>query len=663
MGKSLVYKILEEHLVSGTLAPGQEIGIRIDQTLTQDATGTMAYLQFEAMGVPRVKTKLSVSYIDHNMLQASFENADDHRFLQSIAAKYGIYFSRPGNGICHQVHLERFAAPGETLLGSDSHTPTSGGMGMVAIGAGGLDVAVAMAGGPFHLIMPRVVLVLLKGVLHPWVSAKDIILYLQGTLTVKGGVGKIFEYGGEGIQSLTVPERATITNMGAELGATTSVFPSDHLTKEYLVAQGRGEIWRSLEADAEACKEPEKHYQEVIDLDLSALEPMIARPHSPDNACRVSEVAGIRVNQVCVGSCTNSSYKDLRIVAEILKGRRVHPDVSMTVTPGSKQVFEEIARDGSLTEMIAAGARILESACGPCIGMGQAPPTNGVSVRTFNRNFEGRSGTPSAQVYLASPAVAAATAVTGVITDPRDLGKPVEVRLPERFHVDDSLILPPAKNPDSVAVERGPNIKPLPKGTPLPEALRGRVLLKVGDNITTDHIMPAGARVLPLRSNIPAISEFVFERVDPSFVSRMKESGGGFVVGGSNYGQGSSREHAALAPMFLGLKMVLARSFARIHRTNLVNFGILPLTLESSDYEAIEQGDELEVEGVRIAPKGDEERCSLPDALRASGGTVLVRSLSKGKAFHVIHDLTEREAEILIAGGLLNYTVGAVPSS
>jgi aconitate hydratase len=636
MGKSLTRKIIEEHLVSGEPKVGDEIAIRIDQTLTQDATGTMAYLQFEAMGLPRVRTKLSVSYVDHNMLQAGFENADDHRFLQSVAAKYGIYFSRPGNGICHQVHLERFSAPGQTLLGSDSHTTTLGGVGMLAIGAGGLDVAVAMGGGPFYLTMPKVVRVELKGRLQPWVTGKDIILEMLRRLTVKGGVGRVFEYGGEGVACLEVPERATIANMGAELGATTSVFPSDERTREYLRAQRREHLWQPLSAD------PDAEYDEVIEIDLSTLEPLVARPQSPDNVVPLRELAGTKVAQVCVGSCTNSSYSDLMTVASVLRGKTVHSNLSATVTPGSRQVFNMIARNGALADLIESGFRILESACGPCIGMGQAPPTGGVSVRTFNRNFAGRSGTPNDQVYLCSPEVAAATALMGVVTDPRDLGDPPQVETPVEFHVDDDMIIPPSEKPDEVEILRGPNIQPLPLAQPVAESIRAPVLLKVGDNISTDHILPAGARVLPLRSNIPAISEFVFERVDPSFSQRAKEAGRSIVVGGSNYGQGSSREHAALAPMYLGLKAVIARSFARIHWTNLINFGIVPLTFaHEADYDRVEQGDELELVGLHEALK--------------DGMPVTVRNLSKGSEFVADHNLTPRQAEILLAGGLLNY--------
>jgi aconitate hydratase len=636
MGKNIVQKIFSSHLVSGKLKVGEEIAISVDQTLTQDATGTMAYLQFEAMGIPKVKTKLSVSYVDHNTLQTGFENFDDHLFLQSIAKKYGIYFSKPGNGICHQVHLERFGVPGETLLGSDSHTPTCGGLGMIAIGVGGLDVAIAMAGGPFYITMPKVVLVRLSGALRPWVTAKDVILELLRRLTVKGGVGKIFEYGGEGVQTLTVTERATITNMGAELGALTSIFPSDAQTKKYLKMQGREGVWKPLKAD------PSAKYDEVVEIDLSALEPLIARPHSPDNVCKVSEIKGTKVNQVCIGSCTNSSYHDLMVSASMMKGRKVHPDVSLTISPGSRQVLETISKNGALADMIAAGARIIEVACGPCIGMGQAPPSGGVSVRSFNRNFEGRSGTADAQVYLSSPETAIATAINGVISDPRDFGDPIVIKYPKNFIIDDSLIIPPSEKPEEVSIVRGPNIKPLPKKEPMPDTLKGDVLLKVGDNITTDHIMPAGAKVLPLRSNIPAISEFVFEKVDKDFVKRAKEKGGGFLVGGVNYGQGSSREHAALAPMYLGVKAVIVKSFARIHRANLVNFGILPLTFENeNDYNLFDVGDAIELPDMK-------------NRLKSKAGITL-KNVTKNKEVKVTHTLTSREIDILCVGGLLNY--------
>ncbi len=642
MTMNLAKKILAAHLVSGDMVKGAEIGIRIDQTLTQDATGTMSYLQFEAMGIPRVRTKLSVSYVDHNTLQTGFENADDHAFLQSIAAKYGIYFSRPGNGICHQVHLERFAVPGQTLLGSDSHTPTAGGMGMLAIGAGGLDVAVAMGGGPFYLNMPSVLNVRLRGRLKPWVSSKDIILEILRRLSVKGGVGWILEFSGEGVQSLTVPERATITNMGAELGATTSVFPSDELTREFLKAQGREGDWVPLAAD------PGADYDEVIEIDLDSLEPLAAMPHSPDNIALVKELAGTPIDQVAIGSCTNSSYIDLMRVARILKGHVVHPRVSLVVSPGSKQVLTMLASNGALADILASGARVLEPSCGPCIGMGQAPRSGGVSLRTFNRNFEGRSGTPNAKVYLVSPEVAAAGAIRGVITDPRELGDYPVISMPETFMADDSMIIPPASDPEGVEIVRGPNIKPLPLREPLSEDVTGKVLLRVGDNITTDHIMPAGAKILPLRSNIPAISEYVFSRVDPDFAKRARESGGGFVVGGHNYGQGSSREHAALAPMYLGVKAVLAKSFARIHRANLINFGILPLTfLDEADYDWISQGDQLEIQGVRRALENGEE-------------TLTVTDITASRSFLVKHGLTERQVGVMLAGGLLNYTRGGI---
>ncbi|MDD5379233.1 MAG: aconitate hydratase [Acidithiobacillus sp.] len=592
MAMNVTQKIIAAHLVSGTLDAGSPIAIRIDQTLTQDATGTMAYLQFEALGLPRVRTELSVSYVDHNMLQSGFENADDHRFLQSFAAKYGVHFSRPGNGICHQVHLERFSRPGGTLLGSDSHTPTSGGAGMLAIGAGGLDIALAMGGLPFNLNMPQVVGVKLTGRLQPFVSAKDIILEVLRHKTVKGGVGKVFEYFGPGVAHLSVPERATITNMGAELGATTSVFPSDAVTRRYLAAQGRDASWSEWVADADA------GYDEVLEIDLDQLEPLIACPHSPDNVRKVREVAGTPVAQVAIGSCTNSSYTDLMTVASMLKGKVVAEGVSLGVSPGSRQVMEMVTRDGGLLDFIGAGARILESACGPCIGMGFAPPTEGVSVRSFNRNFYGRSGTKNAAVYLASPETCAACALTGVITDPRDLGlAPIHVPVPERFLVDDRMVLAPVAEGSPVDIIRGPNIAKLPTGQAAPARLQGEVLIRLEDDITTDHIMPAGAKVLPLRSNLPAISEFVFHMVDETFPARAKAAGGGFIVAGHNYGQGSSREHAALAPRYLGVRAVLVKSFARIHLANLVNFGILPLTfVDAADYARVQAGDRLSLE-------------------------------------------------------------------
>lgn len=639
MALGVAQQVLKAHLVSGTLRAGEEIAITIDQTLTQDATGTIAYLQFEAMELPRVQTKLSVSYVDHNMLQTGFENADDHFFLQSVAAKYGIYFSRPGNGICHQVHLERFGTPGQTLLGSDSHTPTNGGLGMIAIGAGGLDVAVAMGGGPFYLTMPKILYVHLKGRLRPWVSAKDIILELLRRLSVKGGVGRILEYGGPGVKHLTVPERSTITNMGAELGATTSIFPSDEQTKAFLKAQRRAKHWRELKPDKGAT------YDEEIEVDLGELEPLIACPHSPDNVKKVSEVQGTGVHQVCVGSCTNSSFMDLMVVARVLKGKHIHPGLSMVLTPGSKQVFQMISESGALADLIASGVRILESSCGPCIGMGQAPPSGAVSVRTFNRNFPGRSGTMDAQVYLASPETAVACALTGEITDPRTLGAYKRFKLPERFTLDDEMIVPPApaKEAEKVQVIRGPNIAPLPMNKPLPDTIRAEVLLKLGDNITTDHIMPAGAKVLPLRSNIPRISEFVFSGVDPRFSERAKEAEVGLLVGGENYGQGSSREHAALAPMYLGIKAVFATSFARIHHANLVNFGILPLTFQDeADLDTVEQGDVLEMD-------------NLIETLQ-EGKPITVKNVTKGVSFSATYDLTPRQKEIITHGGLLNVT-------
>jgi aconitate hydratase len=637
MGLSITHKIIRDHLVEGAMTPGEEIAIRIDHTLTQDATGTMAYLQFEAMGVPKVRTKRSVSYIDHNTLQTGFENADDHAYLQSVAAKYGIFFSRPGNGICHQVQLERFDIPGDTLLGSDSHTPTAGGLGMLAIGAGGLDVAAAMAGEPFYLPMPRVCLVKLTGKLQPWVSAKDVILEVLRRLSVKGGVGKVMEYGGEGIASLSATDRATICNMGAELGATSSIFPSDEIAREFLSAQGREGDWRELLPD------PDAEYDEVIEINLDTLEPLIAQPHSPDNVAKVTELEGTKVDQVAIGSCTNSSLRDLMIVAGALKGRTVHPSVSLVISPGSKQVFEMVGRNGALADLIASGARILESACGPCIGMGQAPKTNAVSIRTFNRNFEGRSGTKSAQVYLAGPEVAVAAAIHGEITDPRKLGDPPAFDAPEKYLTDDRMVIPPSGDPDSVEIVRGPNIKPLPENTPLPESIRGRVLLKVGDNITTDHIMPAGSKVLPLRSNIPAISDYVFSSIDPEFPERARQCGGGIVLGGENYGQGSSREHAALAPMYLGIKAVVAKAFARIHRQNLINFGILPLRLaDPGDYELVNQLDEIEI------PRAAE-------ALRSGTTELSLIDKTSNLSIKVTHDLSDREREVVLAGGRLNY--------
>lgn len=637
MGKNIVQKILKNHIISGQMKVGEEIAIKIDQTLTQDSTGTMAYLQFEAMDVPQVKTKRSVAYIDHNTLQAGFENADDHRYIQTVAAKHGIYFSRPGNGICHQVHLERFGRPGFTLLGSDSHTPTGGGIGMLAIGAGGLDVAVAMAGGPYHLTMPKVCRVVLEGKLQPWVTAKDIILEILRRLTVKGGVGTIFEYAGEGLKYLTVPERATITNMGAELGATTSIFPSDGMTYNFMKAQGREDEWVELKADEDAS------YDEEIVIDLSELKPLVAKPHSPDNVDTVENVGPIKVDQVCIGSCTNSSYLDLMKVASILRGKTVHPDVSLVISPGSKQVYTMLAQNGALAHLIDAGARILESACGPCIGMGQAPGTDAVSVRTFNRNFYGRSGTMSAKVYLASPEVAAATAIRGVLTDPRELGEYPQVDMPTTFVINDNSILPPAEEPEKVEVVRGPNIKPFPLNKKLSDTIEGEVLLVMEDNITTDHIMPSNAKLLPYRSNIPHLSDYCLTPVDPTFPGRAKEAKGGILVAGHNYGQGSSREHAALVPLYLGIKAVIAKSFARIHEANLINSGILPLVFkDEEDYERIDRGDILVIDNGRRQV--------------GSGDLITAKNTTKGYEFEVVLNVSPRLREVLLAGGLLNYT-------
>jgi aconitate hydratase len=634
MGKNLIEKILDAHLISGQIRQGETIGISVDQTLIHDATGTMAALQFEALSIPRIKTKLSVAYVDHNTLQLGFENADDHLYLQSFAAKYGLYFSRPGNGICHQVHLERFAVPGQTLLGSDSHTPTCGGMGMLSVGVGGLDVALAMAGEPFYIRVPKVVGVKLVGQRSPWASAKDIILEMLRHFTVKGGVARAFEYGGPGVKSLTVPERATITNMGAELGATTSIFPSDEKTLAFLKAQKREKDWIPLSPD------PDASYDELWEIDLGKLEPLIARPHSPDRVCPVREVEGLRVDQVAIGSCTNSSYQDLMTVASILKGRTISPHVSLVISPGSRQVLKMLAAKGSLSDLLESGARILESTCGPCIGMGQAPCTDGVSLRTFNRNFQGRSGTQSAQVYLVSPEVAAASALKGMITDPRKLGSPPSIDLPEIYPVEDNMVLSPL-SPDKgeeIEIIQGPNIKPVPLRDPLPKQLKGRILVKVADNVTTDDIIPAGAKVLPLRSNIPAISEYVFERLDPSFAKRAKESKGGFIVAGHNYGQGSSREHAALCPMFLGVQAVIAQSFSRIHLANLINFGILPFIFkEEEDYRALEQGDEVEIE---VGNLGDK---------------ITLINRTKKKEISLIPLLDEREKILVKNGGALPF--------
>ncbi len=640
MGLTLTEKILKSHIIDGELVKGTEIGLRIDQTLTQDATGTMAYLEYEAMGVPRVKTERSVAYIDHNTLQSGFENADDHRFIGSVCKKHGIYFSRPGNGICHQVHLERFGIPGKTLIGSDSHTPTGGGIGMLAMGAGGLDVAVAMGGGAYYITCPKVVKVELTGKLSPWVAAKDVILEVLRRLTVKGGVGKVIEYCGEGVKSLSVPERATITNMGAELGATTSIFPSDEITKSFLEAQERGDVWVPLAADEDAV------YDETVTINLSELEPLAACPHSPDNVKSVSEIGKLKIDQVCIGSCTNSSLLDMLKVAHILRGKTVHPDVSLSIAPGSKQVLQMLAENGALADMIAAGARILESACGPCIGMGQSPNSGGISLRTFNRNFEGRSGTRDGRIYLVSPELAAASALTGYLTDPRTLGDMPAFELPEKFKINDNMVEPPAPEAemDSVEILRGPNIKPFPQTSPLAEQISVPCSLKVGDNITTDHIMPAGAKILPLRSNIPAISQHCFTVCDAEFPTRAKELGQSIIVGGVNYGQGSSREHAALAPLYLGIQAVVVKSFARIHRANLINAGILPLTfVNESDYDKISEGDKLELANVRA------------DVI-AGKQELVMKNLTTGTEIPVLCELTGRTKDIILAGGLLDYT-------
>ncbi|MGN1132862.1 MAG: aconitate hydratase [Oscillospiraceae bacterium] len=640
MGLTLTEKILKNHVVDGEFVKGNEIGIKIDQTLTQDATGTMAYIEFEAMGVPRVKTERSVAYIDHNTLQSGFENADDHRFIGSVAKKHGIYFSRPGNGICHQVHLERFGIPGKTLIGSDSHTPTGGGLGMIAIGAGGLDVAVAMGGGAYYITYPKIVKINLTGALSPWVAAKDVILEVLRRMSVKGGVGKVIEYCGEGVKTLSVPERATITNMGAELGATTSIFPSDEVTLEFLKAQGREEVWTELKADDDAV------YDEEININLSEIVPMAACPHSPDNVKTVEEIGKLKIDQVCIGSCTNSSFVDMMKVAHILKGKTIHPDVSLAIAPGSKQVLNMIAQNGALSDMIDAGARILESACGPCIGMGQSPNSKGVSLRTFNRNFEGRSGTKDGQIYLVSPEMAAVSALTGYLTDPRTLGEMPVISLPKHFVVNDNMITPPASEEemDSVEILRGPNIKEYPETAPLVDTIECAVSLKVGDNITTDHIMPAGSKILPLRSNIPAISQHCFTVCDEDFPRRAKNMGKSIIVGGSNYGQGSSREHAALAPLYLGIKAVLVKSFARIHRANLINAGILPLTfVNEADYDKISQGDEIVIADVRKAIEEDKTELT-------------VLNKTTGAEIPVLCELTGRTKDIILAGGLLDYT-------
>lgn len=634
MGYNIVEKILMNHLVVGEMKKGSEIGIRIDQTLTQDSTGTMAYLQFEALGVDKVKTKRSVAYIDHNMLQTGPENADDHAYIQTVTKKHGIYFSKPGNGICHQVHLERFGVPGQTLVGSDSHTPTAGGIGMIGIGAGGLDVAVAMGGGEYYIKTPKVVKVELKGALNPWVTAKDIILELLRRLTVKGGVDTVFEYAGEGVKTLSVPDRATITNMGAELGATTSIFPSDETTLQFLKAQGREGDYTEIKADEDAV------YDEVVVIDLNQLEPQVACPHSPDNVVKVSELKGVKVNQITIGSCTNSSYVDMMKVAEILDGKTVHEDVSLVIGPGSKQVLNMLAANGALAKMIGAGARIIESGCGPCIGMGQAPANGAVSLRTINRNFEGRCGTATAGVYLVSPEVAAVSALTGYITDPREFGKAPEIEMPKEFLINDNLIVSPAEDGSKVEIVRGPNIKPFPKAEALKDKVVGKALIKVGDNITTDHIMPSNAKLLPFRSNIPYLSDYCLAPCNPEFPKRAKENGGGFIIGGSNYGQGSSREHAALAPLYLGIKAVLAKSFARIHMANLINNGIMPLVFSNAgDYDKIDEFDELVIEN---ALAGVEE------------GKITVKNITKNEEYPMNLVLSERQKEMILKGGLIN---------
>lgn len=637
---NITEKLIKSHLVSGVMTPGKEIAIKIDQTLTQDSTGTMAYLQFEAMGIPKVKTEKSVAYIDHNTLQTGFENADDHKYIQTVAQKHGIYFSKPGNGICHQVHLERFGKPGKTLLGSDSHTPTGGGIGMLAIGAGGLDVAVAMGGGAYYLAMPKVCHVVLTGKLNPWVTAKDVILEVLRRLSVKGGVGKVMEYGGDGVATLSVPQRATITNMGAELGATTSVFPSDAVTKAFLTAQGRAEDWIELKADDDAI------YDEEITIALDKIEPLVACPHSPDNIKKVSEISGIAVDQVAIGSCTNSSYTDMMTVAKLLKGKTINPNVSLVIAPGSKQVMNMLAANGALADIISAGARILECGCGPCIGMGQAPATNAVSLRTVNRNFEGRSGTKSAQVYIVSPETAVASALSGVLTDPHTLGEAPLVAMPEHFMVNDNLIIPPAPEGQCVKVVRGPNIQPFPKNTKVPKDIIGTVLIQVADNITTDHIMPSNAKLLPFRSNVPYLADYCLTPCDPDFPARAKKANGGFIVAGQNYGQGSSREHAALAPLQLGVKAVVAKSFARIHMANLINNGILPLVFVNEwDYDNMKVNTQFTIKYVADQIKG-----------AAEGQIVQITNVQTGEDIPVRLNISERQRDILLAGGLLNYT-------
>lgn len=639
MAYTIVEKIIKNHLMSGDMIPGKEIGLKIDQTLTQDATGTAVYLQFEAMGIPRVKTELSVAYIDHNTLQAGFENADDHRYIQTVAKKHGIRFSRPGNGICHQVHLERFSTPGKTLIGSDSHTPTAGGIGMLGIGAGGLDVAVAMGGGAYYITMPRVIRIELTGSLSPLVSAKDVILEVLRLLGVKGGVGAVIEYTGEGVLTLSVPERATITNMGAELGATSSIFPSDEVTRKFLKAQGREECWTPLSADDGAS------YSATYTIDLSSLKPLAACPHSPDNIKTAEELSGMKIDQVCIGSCTNSSLRDLLTVAAILKGKTVHPDVSLSISPGSKQVYTMLAECGALADLIASGARILECACGPCIGMGFSPKSAGISLRTFNRNFLGRSGTKDAQVYLVSPECAAVSAIKGVFTDPTTFDEKIRIDLPEQFTICDNLIEMPdsEEDMDKTVVERGPNIKPVPNGISPSDDLKCSIVLKVGDNITTDHIMPAGTKILPYRSNVPKLSEFCFTVCDTDFPERAKRLGGGIILGGENYGQGSSREHAAMVPQYLGIRAVIAKSFARIHVANLINFGIVPFTLDcEADYDLIDEGDEIEIVGFKKAVGGSNTACLF--------------NISKNISVPLRLSLTERQRDILLFGGMLEYT-------
>ena len=640
MGMTIAQKIIKNHLISGSMVPGSEIALRIDQTLTQDATGTMAYLEFETMGIERVRTELSVAYIDHNTLQCGFENADDHRYIQTVAKKHGIRFSRPGNGICHQVHLERFGVPGKTLIGSDSHTPTGGGIGMLAFGAGGMDVAVAMGGGAYYITMPKMFKVHLTGRLRPFVTAKDVSLEILRILSVKGGVGAIIEWGGEGVKTLTVPERATITNMGTELGATTSIFPSDEITREFLRAEGRESDWVALESDADA------EYDRIIDIDLDTLEPLIACPHSPDNVKKVSELKGTKVDQVCIGSCTNSSLMDMLKVAALLKGKTIDPSVSLSISPGSKQVLSMLASSGALNDILASGARVLECACGPCIGMGFSPNSAGVSLRTFNRNFLGRSGTADAGVHLVSPETAVAAALTGYVTDPRLLGEMPEITMPEAFRIDDTAVILPASPEEAKDVEvvRGPNIKPFPQSKAVGDTIQAPLTLKVGDNITTDHIMPAGAKILPYRSNIPHLSQFCFGVCDATFPERAKAAGESIVVGGSNYGQGSSREHAALVPMYLGVRAVIAKSFARIHVANLINAGILPLTFKNpEDYDALNQGDALTLENIHAG---------------MDAGEIVLKDLTTGQAFPLSCDFTERQKDMLKAGGLLAYTAG-----